>query len=53
MRYYDTETESIITRDQLETEFNAKSADEKAEYNNSFGAWLRNCLDSTLEKIDD
>lgn len=50
-KYYDVETETIVTIDELHAEFNAKTEEEKAEYGFNFNAWLVNCLDSTLERI--
>lgn len=50
-KYIDTETGAILTAAELREEFNAKSEEEKAEYDFNFNAWLVNCLDSTLERI--
>ena len=38
--FFDTETEEIITVDALSVMFCEKSAEEKAEYHNSFPRWL-------------
>ena len=52
-KFYDAESGAIITRAQLEAEFNSRTEAERAEYDNCFTAWLDNCFASTLDRFAD
>ena len=54
MRFYDIESEEIITIEQLETEYNECRKSQPNEYNYSFTEYVKNCMtanNGTLELI--